>query len=111
MIRVSKACFLIVLLAFLFCKCHLPKIQMPFSGRCMKLLFLYLAIHCAVAAIECLPKGADSSIFGGLNRCNAIRLLQVFMCMTQKFTFTHNRIKRGVSVILCLLPLKVRLER
>lgn len=33
-IRVSKVCFLIILLTF-FCKCHLPKIWIPFSvGVC-----------------------------------------------------------------------------
>lgn len=27
---------------FLFCKCHWPKMQMPFCGRCMKLPSLYI---------------------------------------------------------------------
>ncbi len=36
--------------------------------------------------------------FWGLNKCIAIRLLQVFLCLTQKFTFvTQNRIKRGAQ--------------
>lgn len=117
MIRVSKMCFVIVLLPFFFFKCHLPKTQMPFSSRCMWNCFLFiLAIHCAIAAIECLPKGADPSILGGLNRCIAIRLLQVFMSATQKFTFVtqwtgEKRSSRRVSFILWVLSLKVRLQR
>lgn len=65
--------------------------------------FLYLDLDCAPVAIGSLPKGAESSLASyflfllieeGFNTSSSVGLLQVFMCVTQKFTFKQGGNKR-----------------
>lgn len=66
--------------------------------------FLHSYLDCAPVAIETLPKGAESSLASyflfvlfieeGFNTSSSVGLLQVFMCMTQKFTFKQEGNKR-----------------
>lgn len=79
--------------------------QMPFCGRVDEIAFFFIfqALDCALMAIEPFPEGMESSLASyflpfflkeeGFNRCSAVRSLQVFMCVTQKFTFKQRGIK------------------
>lgn len=56
-------------------------------------LQIILAPHCA--ALNVSPKGKIHPIWG-FEQMRRSKAVQVFISMTQKFTFIHNRIKKNL---------------